>query len=236
MIETIHKILEKHLIPRSFYIYGFADLTGLLNDKFKGFDYGISIGMRLNNRIVDSIIDGPTPEYYEHYREVNASLAKLTENISGDLIKAGIESMNIEPTIPTGELDTKYYRTLRTELSHKMVATRAGLGWIGKTDLFISRETGPRLRLVTILVNTPLKSVSGPVNKSKCGNCNLCVEICPADAANGKLWDISVDREEFFNPWKCREQCAEFGRTRLGRDARICGICVSVCPIGDRSN
>jgi epoxyqueuosine reductase QueG len=58
------------------------------------------------------------------------------------------------------------------------------------------------------------------------------VDICPAKAASGKSWDITVEREEFFDAWKCRDQCAEFGRTRLGMDARICGICVAACPIG----
>jgi epoxyqueuosine reductase QueG len=113
-----------------------------------------------------------------------------------------------------------------------MVATRAGLGWIGKTDLFISKKFGPRLRLVSILLSTPVKPKSKPVEKNRCGKCNLCVDICPANAANGKLWDITVEREEFFDPWKCRKQCAEFGSSRLGLDVRICGMCVSICPIG----
>jgi epoxyqueuosine reductase QueG len=112
-----------------------------------------------------------------------------------------------------------------------MVATRAGLGWIGKTDLFISREFGPRLRLVSILLKTPVKPKLKPVDMSRCGNCSICVDICPAKAANGKLWDITVDREVFYDPWKCRNQCAEFGMNRLGLDVRICGICVAACPI-----
>jgi epoxyqueuosine reductase QueG len=83
-------------------------------------------------------------------------------------------------------------------------------------------------------LKTPVRSKSNPVNISRCGNCNICVDICPAKAANGKLWDITVDREEFFDPWKCRNQCAEFGRVRLGMDARICGICVAACPVGQK--
>jgi epoxyqueuosine reductase QueG len=115
-----------------------------------------------------------------------------------------------------------------------MVATRAGLGWIGKTDLFISMEFGPRLRLVSILLKSPVESKISPVNTSRCGKCSICVETCPANAANGKLWDITVDREEFFDAFKCRKQCAEFGRSRLGIDARICGICVAACPVGQK--
>jgi epoxyqueuosine reductase len=232
MTAIIENIIQKNLSPAENYIYGFADLTGLLQKKFTGFNSGISIGQRLDSLIVDRIINGPTPEYYLHYKKVNNDLALLTERICRELNMNEIETFNISPTVSTSDLDTVYSKSLRTDLSHKMVATRAGLGWIGKTDLFISREFGPRLRLVSILLKSPVKSKSRPVDYSRCGKCNICVEICPVKAANGKLWDISIDREEFFDPFKCRKQCAEFGRTRLGLDARVCGICVAACPVG----
>jgi epoxyqueuosine reductase len=231
----IEKILKSHLIPADNYVYGFADLTGLLDPKFKGFNYGISIGRRLEYKIVDPIIHGPTKEYYSHYRQINEHLEQLTITISKDLNTNGIESFNVEPTVSTSDLDSKYSVMLRTDISHKMVATRAGLGWIGKTDLFISKEHGPRLRLVTILLKSKVIQKSNPVTKSRCGTCNICVEICPVKAANGKLWDISVKREDFFDPWKCRKQCVEFGRLRLDMDARVCGMCVAVCPIGRKN-
>jgi epoxyqueuosine reductase len=228
----IESILKSHLIPVENYIYGFADLRGLLSPKFSGFNYGISIGRILNDEIVDQIIEGPTMEYYSHYRLINEDLARLSRNISADLNNKKIETWNIEPTVSTAELDTIYYKTLRTDLSHKMVATRAGLGWIGKTDLFVSKTFGPRLRLVSILIKTQLIPEGKPVNKSRCGSCTKCVEACPAKAANGKLWDIDVEREVFFDPRKCRTQCTAFAKEKLGLDARVCGICVAVCPIG----
>jgi epoxyqueuosine reductase QueG len=234
MLQIIDEIVKRHLIPAEEYIYGFSDLTGLLQKKFKGYNFGISIGRKLDSGIVDRVIYGPTPEYYSHYKQINEDLAILTHRISADLNKTGIETLNIDPTVSTSELEVTYLKTLRTDLSHKMVATRAGLGWIGKTDLFISREIGPRVRLVSILLKTPLQSKSKPVDISRCGSCNICVDACPAKAANGKLWDITIDRNEFFDPWKCRVQCAEFGRSALGMDARLCGICVAVCPLGKK--
>jgi epoxyqueuosine reductase QueG len=236
VVQIIDQIVRKRLLPAENYIYGFADLTGLLQNKFTGFNYGISIGRKLDYKIVDKVINGPTPEYYSHYRQINDDLALLTKRISEDLNKNDIETLNIEPTVSTSELDSIYFKTLRTDLSHKMVATRAGLGWIGKSDLFISKKFGPRLRLVSILLKTPLKSKSKPIEISRCGNCNICVDVCPIKAANGKLWDITVDREKFFDPWKCRSQCAEFGKIRLGIDARICGICVAACPVGQKKS
>ena len=228
----IEEIIKSHLLPEELYIFGFADLTGLLDPKFDEYTSGISIGRKLDDVYVDPITDGPTMEYYCHYKEINILLEELASKISRELNRNSIESISIEPTVSTSDLDSKYAVLLKTDLSHKMVATRAGLGWIGKTDLLVTKEFGPRLRMVSILTKARLEPELKPIDKSRCGICNICVDMCPARAANGKLWDISVKREDFFDPWKCRKQCAEFGRVRLGRDARVCGICVAVCPIG----
>jgi epoxyqueuosine reductase len=230
--KRIEEILKQNLVPRSNFIFGMADLTGLLDGGFGDFRYAISIGKKLDDSIVSGIKGGPTLEYYAHYRSMNTDLSELSQKIAGDLRKAGNEIRLIDPSVTTDQLDTVYATTLRTPLSHKMAATVAGLGWIGKTDLFISKKFGPRLRLVTILTSTPLTGMLSPIKKSRCGACNICVEACPAKAANGKLWDVSVDRDEFFDAFKCRKQCAEFGRTRLSMDARVCGVCVAVCPVG----
>jgi epoxyqueuosine reductase len=228
----IEEIIESHLQPRELFIWGFADLTGLLDSKFGDFISGISIGRRLDDTCVDPVKEGPTIEYYRHYKEINVLLGTLAADIARDLTMNKIESISIEPTVSTSDLDSKYSLLLTTDLSHKMVATRAGLGWIGKTDLLVTKEFGPRLRMVSILIKTKLKPALKTIDRSLCGKCNTCVELCPARAANGRLWDITVSREDFFDPWKCRKQCAEFGRSRLGSDVRICGICVAVCPIG----
>jgi len=232
----IKNIVESHLIPAEGYIFGFASLEGLLNKKFENFHYGICIGKKLDDRIIDSISEGPSIEYFNLYKRTNNELAEIAGNISIDLKKNGIDTINIPPSTSTNELETVYASTLRTELSHKMVATRAGLGWIGKTDLFISREFGPRLRLVSILTNTPLSSQKEAIDRSLCGKCRICVDICPANAAKDMLWDTETDRDEFFDAHKCRAQCREFGRTRLNSDILVCGICVSACPISNKKS
>ena len=50
MIQKINRILDKELVPESEYIFGCADLTGLLDKKINGFSYGISKGLMLNMR------------------------------------------------------------------------------------------------------------------------------------------------------------------------------------------
>jgi epoxyqueuosine reductase QueG len=229
-------VLKTHLVPSQEFIFGFADLRGLLNKKFNSYQFGISIGRRLNDSIVDKLENGPTIEYYNYYNRINSELADLSLRIQFDLQGIGIKSMAIAPTISVGSKRYKHYLdTLSFEISHKMVATRAGLGWIGKTDLLISNTFGPRLRLVTILLKKDPGFNIIPVEKSKCGKCDTCVVRCPANAANGKLWDIKTNRDEFFDAFKCREKCGELAKQRLNVDERICGLCVCVCPYGKKN-
>ena len=229
----LSKILKDNLVPSEDFIYGFADLHGLIGKRFEDYSYGISIGKRLDGNIVDGIENGPTMEYYDHYKRINFELAGLALKIQAELGKIGIESKVIDPTISKeteGYMD--YLKNLNFPMSHKMVATRAGLGWIGKTDLFISKAFGPRVRLVSLLLGSDPGVGSIPVEASKCGSCDICVSKCPANAANGKLWDIKTPREEFFDAFACREKCSEMSIKNLNFNALVCGLCVNVCPMG----
>lgn len=233
LLSDIEAIVKSQFQPGTDYIFGFADLRGLLTDEFAAFNSGISICRRLDDRIIDGIINGPTREYYDHYSEINKELALISEKICIELSKLEIECQAVKPSFQLASDEFKpYLQALRYKVSHKMVGTRAGLGWIGKTDLFVSHKFGPRIRLTSILLKPALGLTTVPVNKSECGKCNVCVSKCPAKAATGQLWDINIDRNEFFNPWKCREKCTELGKLLLKQDRGICGICVAVCPKG----
>jgi epoxyqueuosine reductase QueG len=54
-----------------------------------------------------------------------------------------------------------------SDLPHKTVATRAGLGWVGKSALLISDRFGAALRLTSVLTDAPLPVAKG-VNVSNC--------------------------------------------------------------------
>jgi len=70
------------------------------------------------------------------------------------------------------------------------------------------------------------------LESSLCGDCAICVDACPASAANGKPWKAGMKREEFFDAFACRETARKLSRERLGHEETICGICVNVCPAG----
>ena len=229
----IHTFIRNRVENPDDYLVGFADLKGLLPDA--PFKSGIVIGRRLDAEVMDSIELGPTRQYLDYYHKINAELSELILEIKTHLANQGYDSEVVEPTLNKKEAeDAEYLRTLRTPVSHKMLATRAGLGWIGKTDLFVSKKFGPRVRLVSLLTNYPVDITEKPIDKSRCGKCAVCVVKCPAGAASGQLWDIYTDRDEYYDARKCREMCRKLSENLGDADAEICGICVSVCPVGKK--
>ncbi|MEE4197781.1 MAG: 4Fe-4S double cluster binding domain-containing protein [Bacteroidales bacterium] len=227
----IHSILEKSMDNSRDYLAGFADLAGLTQDP--GLRYGLVIAKRLDDQVIDSIDQGPTFSYFNYYHQVNSHLSLVIHSIGDQLKALGYASKVVEPSIREKNSGDEYYRsTLRTPISHKMIATRAGLGWIGKTDLFVSKKFGPRVRLVSLLTNYPLPVSGKTIDRSRCGKCKVCVVNCPAQAATGQLWDIYTDRDVFFDAHRCRDTCMALTRERLHRESALCGICVSVCPAG----
>jgi epoxyqueuosine reductase QueG len=230
LAEEITKLFK----TRGNYITGFANLKGLLENSFSEYNYAISIARKMDYDVINKISSGPTKRYLALYRKVNLELTERINELSGFLDKRGIENLPIKPTLMDEELDSNYLKTLRTPFSHKMAATRAGIGWIGKTALLVTKEYGPRVRLATVLLNCESIEIGErkAKDKSRCGKCIECVEQCPAQAANGVSWDIHTDRDVFFDAFKCREKCRELSRKNLNENISICGICISVCPIG----
>ena len=231
---TMQKQLINLLPDQNEYLVGFADMGTLLKKEFP-FRYAIVVGAKLDDSIIDEIEIAPTIDYFDHYNRTNDNLNELVIKISKYLTEHDIENRYIPATVEDSELDDRYFKSLRYKYSHKMAATHAGIGWIGKTCLLISERFGPRLRLASVLTNHRFDNIGVPINESKCGSCMVCVEKCPANAANGISWHAATDRDEFFYADKCRETCRKRSLVYIQKEISLCGICVSVCPIGKNS-
>ncbi|MCC5909205.1 MAG: epoxyqueuosine reductase [Clostridiaceae bacterium] len=232
----IKKVVKDTLSNQEDFLFGFADLSDFLSSAYDLNPYAIVIGKRLEDDIVNKITSKPTNEYSEHYLDVNDELSYIASQISCQLIKNSIRTLIIPPTVssPWIKNQMEVEGRIRYDFSHKLAATRAGLGWIGKTDLLITYKFGPRVRLISILVDHPLYTKNKPVIESQCGRCNICVKVCPANASNGTMWSVSVDRDEFFDPIKCWEYSQTLSNNiNLGEGNKsVCGRCVAVCPQG----
>ncbi|MHA2272277.1 MAG: 4Fe-4S double cluster binding domain-containing protein [Candidatus Hodarchaeales archaeon] len=214
--------LKEKILVWGASIVGFADLKNLLPEKWQSLSSGISIAARLSDTIIDEIAGGPTLLYAHHYRVLNAFLDSITLKTTHYLQSKGFQGM----PIPASQI--VYSENLEGAISHKMVATRSGLGWIGKNALLITPQYGPRIRLATILTDAPLGSAQ-PITTSSCGKCRACVVKCPVKAIQGANWSIESHRVDLLAADRCYEKIQQ-NQVLVGEP--ICGICVSVCPIG----
>ena len=187
----------------------------------------VSVAVRLDDAIVESIEDAPTPIYAQHYRTVNATLDRLTARLVTWITEQGFSAC----AVPASQIVDETH--LLGSISHKAVARLAGIGWQGKSLLIVSPQYGPRIRLATLLTDMPL-SPDKPL-KNRCGTCNECVKACPASAIkNIRTADRYPKREDALHFNRCVEQTRAF-KARLGIEAQVCGVCVRVCPFGRKT-
>lgn len=114
--------------------------------------------------------------------------------------------------------------------SFKFAAVNAGLGWIGKNDVVITKQNGPRQRLSDILIDYDLPC-GVPITESYCpSECNKCVESCPHNALKNMKWNINSKRHEIIDYNLCNQKRSLFIK-KLGRKSS-CGLCLVSCPYG----
>jgi epoxyqueuosine reductase len=222
-MPALNEEITAYLLGSGAALVGFADLTKIEADARDNFTHGISIAAALDPKVITGIKIGPTPVYYAEYKKVNGLLDRLAQQTAQFLVQKGYKA-KVRPA--TFEEDKAH---LTAKLPHKTVATRAGLGWIGKNNLLITRQYGPAVRLVTVLTDAAVMPGT-PIDKSVCGHCRHCVDACPAQALTGKNWEAGLSREELFNAFTCRDMERQLTQRLIGEAVSICGLCITACP------
>ncbi len=211
-------------------LYGTADLTesrsfDSVTEPFDlpNYQYGISIILAYPKVVIKSISNSPTMDYYNAYQSLNNKLDQLA------ILCAEYIKENGYNTYPQTVSSTKEYGIYQTKMPHKTVAINAGLGWIGKSALFVTEKYGSAVRLTSVLTDAPLdynKSIMQP----KCGRCMICTDSCPGKAIIGRTWDPELVRDDLLNAIVCRKKARELSLKYLDKQITLCGKCVEVCP------
>lgn len=117
-------------------------------------------------------------------------------------------------------------------LFEKALAQRAGLGFIGKNTLLLTKGFGSWIFLAEILLDIELEY--DLPNTGSCGECQLCVEACPTDALNG---DYTMDGSKCISYYtiELKEEIPEEIRSKIGNLLFGCDICQEVCPYTRRA-
>ena len=186
---------------------------------------GIVFFITYPKNIIRKMQNAPTQEYVDELISLNSRLDALGMKCEKFLIENGYKAY-----AQTRErLGKDFGENNSFELPHKTIATRAGLGWIGKSALFTTTEYGSALRISSVLTNAPLP-VGKPILKSKCGKCMECMDACFGGAISGKEWNYKLQRNEFYDDKKCEKYALKISYENLGKADTVCGKCIFACP------
>ncbi len=217
--DNYHRKVEDYALKLGFSLFGVADLRGLEEtlvefspERIAGLDRAVSLAVRLSDAVLDEIGDRPTRLYLHHYRQANYFLDRNAFELARFLQEMGARALPIAASQTVDWVEQKGH------LSHKEVARRAGLGWIGRNNLLVSPRWGARIRLVTVLTDLPLR-IDRPLPEG-CGRCRECIPACPGGAI--------AEKREDFDHRKCFEQLKLF-KNGLNLGHYICGLCVKAC-------
>lgn len=209
-------------------IVGFSEIGERAPAGFSHLRYAVTIVRRLSDAIVETIDGKPSIMYFHHYRTTNTKLDLLALDAVDFIESKGYSALPIAASQSTNTEKDAY----RGVFSHKTAAVLAGLGFIGKNALFITKEYGSKIRLATVLTDMPL-TAELPLIEKGCGSCEICKNACPAHAISGNNYEYGAPRDTILNARLCSEHMKTY--KEIGRGA-VCGICMSVCPHNKRKN
>ena len=170
----------------------------------------------------------------------NRKLISINAKLSGWLeSENGIKTKNLPYHIEYGGIFLKD------------AGVQAGLGCIGRNNLFVSKKYGPRVRLRALLLYVELPP-TGPIEFDPCLNCaKPCLAACPQRAFQKQVYrreDYKMDdlpgRDGYFSRDLCSQQMKQdiyaSGETRLnpehwdnqGPPVKYCRRCEFSCPVG----
>lgn len=165
----------------------FVDLSMLPEEVIEGYTCAVLFGKALSKEYISTVKAGQEPKRKEVFN---------TEHKMDALAVKVADWLNAEGHQSLAKLKTG-------RLPHKTVALRAGLGFIGKNNLLVTSHYGCALMLGKVLTTAPFQTMSQMPQEPQCGDCRICVNVCPTQTLLDKTWSINTTREEIMIRKRC---------------------------------
>ncbi|MFX1532452.1 MAG: hypothetical protein ACFFBC_15150 [Promethearchaeota archaeon] len=138
--------------------------------------------------ILDACPENPRPARFS-LEALYSEGAEICLKISRLLEKKGYRGVIIPAYLPV-EMSYETFG-LKGDLNLKNAAMEAGLGSRGKSDLLITPNYGPRVRLFGVITDADLEPTPKDP-KNYCTECNICIKSCPSGALSDSGCDPSL--------------------------------------------
>lgn len=178
----------------------------------------IVIGVPMLLPVIEST---PSINYQEMYNASNSLLDHIGFRLSIWLNDRGHASIFM-PRDGYGNLEILLSKPPGC-FSHLYAGKYSGMGTIAYSHNLVTREYGPRVRLVSVF--TDLKIPGEPViTEEICTKCDVCRKLCPSQAFTTRpdrlIADLDVDA------------CTRYHQVLRAESRWPCGVCAKVCPVG----
>jgi len=202
MSPSLNEIWEQHIKSKGADFVYFIDASALPVDSIQGYSCVVLFGRALSKEYINALRAGEKPKT----KEVINTERKM-DNLAikvADLLEA--EGYNSIAKLKFGHLP------------HKTAALNAGLGFIGKNNLLVTEQYGCAVMFGKVLTTAPFITMSKEPMKPKCGDCSICVDVCPTKTLRGTTWSITTKRDDMM----VRKLCT------------LCLKCMIWCPYTEK--
>ncbi|MFW9843676.1 MAG: hypothetical protein ACFFEV_03795 [Candidatus Thorarchaeota archaeon] len=206
-------------------IIGFTEMPQEMIFKGKStlFRYALVVCQEMKK---DKIDHAPEFEAGKEVMRVYGSLGLVVNDIAKWLRKQGVRCQSNHP--------------LGGLVNTPSLAGKAGMGWIGRSGLLITKEYGPRQRIAPVFIEHKYFEFTDNREhdwiEEYCSMCERCRKECPGEAIYPKsvVRFDNVDGIDSMRTCIDRDKCFPYFSETIG-----CSICVKVCPFskaGDMYN
>jgi len=157
----------------------------------------------------------------EQYTITNNLLDEAAYRLAAFLNRNGHAALNFSRD-GYGDIEV-LLKTPAAAFSHVWAAHYAGLGQVGWNHTLLTREYGPRVRLVSVLTDLELPG-DDMIAGDLCSRCRLCQKICPAGAFAAEAGQRYAEMDKLA--------CATNSKKLRKSFRNPCGFCIKVCPVG----
>ncbi|WP_407432557.1 hypothetical protein [Methanobrevibacter sp.] len=209
--------LKHYLINEGISKVGY---TRVSVDDFSNLNYGISLVLKLPKEAIEYLLNDEFKEYWKIFHKQIDKLTEIALNAEKLIKDNGYDAFAL--TMQRNECDME---KLLSKLPYKTLATSSGLGWVGRSALFVCEEYGSAVALSGILTNMPLK-IAEPITDSYCDDCEECQKACPVDAINPTKWNSRLNRSDIIDIDVCSQYVIDQFKAGLG-----CSKCLCNCRL-----